>query len=311
MKKNSEQNKIKNALDPDNPQKIAEKTLNSKERRFENPAKNISFIFKFFKNLNTKAVISYIFTLAVLVFTYLFLLVAEFASMKLYIAIVIIWIFCIIAVFAIVPFVPYGISTGRRDIRRFIPGRYIGSMFIIFMMNIAVSFGICFALVGIIGGILFQGDHRVASFIIKFILYLIFILVLYTLASYHGRTDTEKKVFNPHMTLQYAILSSAFMMPTTRLNWHIDTELGRTLFFDAQTFLADVAFVRNLGEAGFVLGYIIISSITCFSALFFYNMGRNSFFKKHPNQLSYDAVEVNSIIDKNKSSNTVDFTDLI
>ena len=311
MKKNSEQDKIKNALDPDNPQKIAEKNL--KERRFENPTKNISFIFKFFKNLSTKAVISYIFTLAVLVFTYLFLLVVEIANIKLYIAVVVIWIFCIGAIFAIVPFVPYGVSTGRRDIMRFMAGRYIGSMFIIFMMNIAVSFGICFVLVGIIGGMLFQGDHRVASFIIKFILYLIFILVLYTLASYHGRTDTEKKVFNPHMTLQYAILANAFMLPTTRLNWHIDTELGRTLFFDAQTFLADVAFVRNLGEVGFVLGYIIISFVTCFFALIFYNMGRNSFFKKHPNQLSYDAVEVNSIIDidKNKSGSTVDLTDLM
>ena len=267
------------------------------------------FIFSFFKNLNSKAIISYILTLGTLVLVYLLTVIADAADIKNYIAILISCVLCLSSVFIILPFVPYGISTGRKDIKLFLIGRYIGTIFTFFMINIAVSFGICFAVIGVLGGILFQEDQRLASLIIKSILYIIFLLVLYTLTSYHGRTDTEKKVFNPHTVLQSVVLAHAFMLPHTRFDWFNYNELGRSLFYNSQTFLSEFEFIRNLGEAGFIMGYIITSLVTCFFALFFCNMGRNSFFKKHPSQLLYDSVEVNSI--KNKNNNTVDFTDVI
>lgn len=267
------------------------------------------FIFSFFKNLNTKAVISYILTFGTLVVVYLLNLIGDAVSMKQYIVFIISWILCVSSVFIVIPFVPYGISTGRKDMNRFMIGRYISSIFTVFMMNIAVSFGICFAVIGILGGMLYGGDQYLASFIIKSILYVIFILVMYTLTSHHGRTDTEKKVFNPHMCFQSIILAHAFMLPHTRLDWYNYNELGRSLFYNSQTFLGALKFFRNLGESGFIIGYTIIFLITCFFALFFYKMGRDSFFKKHPNQLLYDSVEINSI--KNKNSTTIDFRDVM
>jgi hypothetical protein len=112
------------------------------------------------------------------------------------------------------------------------------------------------------------------------------------------------------MCIQSVILAHAFMFPHTRIDWYNYNELGRDLFYNAQTFLGELEFIRNLGETGFILGYVITFLITCFFALLFYQMGRASFFRKHPNQLLYDSVEIESI--KNKNSNiTKDFKDVM
>ena len=303
MPDNKRLKKVKQALDPDKPEKVV------KVKGFNNPLKDMLFIFSFFKNLNAKAVISYILTFGTLVFVYIFILISDLAGIKHYIVILGVLVICVIAVIIVIPFVPYGISTGRKDVRRFMIMRYLGNIFTIFMMNIAVSFGICFGLVGIIGGILFGEDQHFASLVIKSILYVIFILIMYTLTSYHGRVDTETKVFNPHTNLQSVIFAHAFMLPFTRFDWYNYSVLGRDLFYNSQTFLGELDFIIKLEEAGFILGHMITFVITCFFAMCFYMIGRNSFFKKHPNELLYDSVEVNSLI--NKSSNKIDFTDVM
>ena len=307
MPKNKDLEKVKRALDPENPKKIEDK---SKSRKVNNSGKNMLFIFSFFKlkNLSAKTVVSYILTFGIFICACIFTLAADAFDVRRYITVIIVWLFCIVAVFVVLPFVPYGISTGRKDIKLFMIGRYIGNIFIVFMMNTSVSFGICFAVVGVLGGILFVGDQNFASLVIKSILYIIFILVMYTLTSYHGRTDTEKKVFNPHMTFQSVILANAFLLPTTRINWFYYNELGKDLYYDAQTFLSELEVFRNLGETGFIIGIIIIFLINCYFALFFYNMGRNAFFKKHPEQLLYDSVEINSLM---YSKGTADFRDVM
>lgn len=295
-------NRERHTLDPSSPKK--EKS--QKSRKFENPVKDMLYIFSFFKNLNSKAIVSYILTFSTFAFVYLLALVSDMAGIRQYIVTIIAWLICVISVFIIIPFVPYGINSGRPEIRRFMIKRYIGNIVTVFMINIAVSFGICFAVVGVIGGVLFNEDQHLASLIIKSILYIIFLWVLYTLIGYNGNVDTASKTFNPHVILQSTVLAQTFMLTVIRFDWYNYNALGRDLFYNSQTFLGELGFIRELKEAGFIIGNTTILFITCLFALYFYKRGRNAFFKKHPNELSYDLKEVNSIINNSGGANISD-----